>query len=203
MGTIIPLHGDPHQMTQELLPWYANGTLEPGEQRLVEDHLAACAECRAELESEQRRARAFVALADAPADLPVPTPPVASRAAPPERFNAGRLALIAASQVAIIGASLGLYSTLTAPAAPDYHALSAPLAAAPAGNIIVVFRPDISEQALRATLNAAQARIVDGPTAADAYVLSVAPAKVGETVAMLRTRRDIVLAQPIDTALNR
>lgn len=201
MSNVIPLHGDPHQMAQELLPWYANGTLEPGEQRLVEDHLAACAECRAELESEIRRARAFVALSEEPATLPVPVPPVTTRATPPARFSATRFALIAASQVAIIGVSLALYSTLSRPADPEYHALSSATAPATTGNLIVIFRPDITEQTLRATLNAAQARIVDGPTAADAYVLSVTPAKLGEAVTMLRARRDVVLAQPLGAEL--
>jgi hypothetical protein len=35
---------------QELLPWWLNGSLEAADRREVEDHLAACAGCRAELE---------------------------------------------------------------------------------------------------------------------------------------------------------
>ena len=201
MSNVIPLHGDPHQMTQELLPWYANGTLDLGEQRLVEDHLANCAECRAELESETRRARAFVVLSDDPVALPVPTPPVTTRATPPTRFSVTRFALIAASQVAIIGGSLALYSAFDHPADAEYHALSSQVATPAPGNVIVIFRPDVTEQVLRATLHAAQARIVDGPTAADAYVLSIAPAKLGQTVTMLRARPDVVLAQPIGAEL--
>jgi len=34
----------------ELLPWYANDTLGPDERAAFEEHLAACPECRAELE---------------------------------------------------------------------------------------------------------------------------------------------------------
>ena len=39
MGTVIPLHGDPHEATQRLLPWYVAGTLEPAERAMVEEHL--------------------------------------------------------------------------------------------------------------------------------------------------------------------
>ncbi|GEM_PF-3555104 len=39
-----------HRELQELLPWYANGTLEGPEREAVERHLKACAACRYELE---------------------------------------------------------------------------------------------------------------------------------------------------------
>src|SRR6202007_1535484 len=38
-----------HESVWLLLPWYANGTLEAAERRLVEDHLAGCADCIEEL----------------------------------------------------------------------------------------------------------------------------------------------------------
>ncbi|MBO9576868.1 MAG: zf-HC2 domain-containing protein [Sphingobium sp.] len=211
MGNIIPLHGDPHQMTQELLPWYRNGTLEPGEQLMVEEHLKACAGCRAELDSETKLASAYVDLA---VDEDVPEAAARARAlvaarARPRRTGwwpaspAARFALIAASQLLIIGTSIGIYSGATRSVAVDYHALSAPAAPAATGNVIVVFRPDVSEQVLRATLHAAGARIVDGPTAADAYVLAVAPNSVANALATLRARSDVVLAQPLGAELRR
>ncbi len=42
-----------HLAYQELLPWYANGTLTGPEREAVEGHLRACAECRRELEELQ------------------------------------------------------------------------------------------------------------------------------------------------------
>ena len=40
MADIIRLRGSPHEQCQSLLPWYSNGTLEPGESERVEAHLA-------------------------------------------------------------------------------------------------------------------------------------------------------------------
>jgi hypothetical protein len=40
-----------HLRVWDLLPWYANGTLEAGEQEIVEGHLAGCPVCRHEAES--------------------------------------------------------------------------------------------------------------------------------------------------------
>ena len=63
MARIIPLHSDPHQEAQKLLPWYANGTLERAEQTRVETHLRDCAECRSELALERRLAPEVAGLA--------------------------------------------------------------------------------------------------------------------------------------------
>jgi hypothetical protein len=41
--------GDEHESVWELLPWYANATLQPAEVLRVERHLATCGECTMEL----------------------------------------------------------------------------------------------------------------------------------------------------------
>lgn len=38
-----------HRRVWDLIPWYANGTLDEGERRTVESHLAVCSRCREEL----------------------------------------------------------------------------------------------------------------------------------------------------------
>jgi hypothetical protein len=98
---------------------------------------------------------------------------------------------------------LGLAVTLApalrpAPAADSYRALGAPPTAQP-GNVVVIFRPDTTEKAMREALKAGGARLVDGPTAADAYVLHVPAAQREAALASLRARREIVLAQPVDS----
>jgi len=54
-----------------LLPWYANGTLDPGEHRQVDGHLVECARCREEL---ARCHKLGAALRAAPESAPSPHP---------------------------------------------------------------------------------------------------------------------------------
>ena len=206
MGTIIPLHGDPHDRAQQLLPWYVNGTLEPGEKALVEEHLSACADCRAELASEERLASLVSAVPPAPEGqwealrrraLASPRPAIVQRRqARRWAVGPGRLGLIAASYVALIGLLVALYGQLRSERS-EYHTLSAP-AATPRGNLLVAFRPETSERDLRRALQAVGARIVNGPTAGNAYVLAVAPDRLASATAQLRAQGAIALAQPID-----
>jgi len=63
---------------------------------------------------------------------------------------------------------------------------------------VVIFRPDTPERVIRSALTSVGARIVDGPTAADAYVLQVPAAQRTQALAQLRSRNTIVLAEPVD-----
>jgi hypothetical protein len=92
----------------------------------------------------------------------------------------------------------GTALVLPAVAPARYHALGAAPPAATAGNVVVIFRPDTPEKALRDTLRTHHARLVDGPTAADGYVLLVPAAERMQILAQLRTQPDVVLAEAID-----
>jgi anti-sigma factor RsiW len=48
-----------HRRVQELLPWYANGTLDEGERRTVEEHAERCAGCREEIAADRRLGEAL------------------------------------------------------------------------------------------------------------------------------------------------
>jgi anti-sigma factor RsiW len=214
MGRIIHMAGDEHHETQALLPWYVNGRLEAAELQAVEDHLADCAECRADLRV-QRRLQAEIAqlpmnvengwadmrrrlAAEAP-DAALPTPqarPVGQVAATPQRrgWLGWAVAAAAGLPLAILGSQ-----SLIGGAAASYHALSAPPQAALPGNVVVMFRPDTREAELREALTANGARLVDGPTAAGGYVLRVPDASRPAVLTALRARQDVVLAEPIDT----
>ncbi len=210
MGHVIRLH-DRHEETERLLPWYITGQLDPVDRAQVEAHLADCVDCQAELVAE-RELRAQVAalpLDSSPAwtemrrrlDVAPPGSPAALRprtAIWRALSRPGGMGWIAAAQAA----ALVLIATTALPPlgrpAP-YHTLgSVPTAAT--GNVIVIFRPDASERSLRRTLNASGARLVDGPTAAGAYVLHVPAAARALALNRLRGQRDVVLAQPIDTS---
>ena len=101
-----------------------------------------------------------------------------------------------AAQLAVVVLVAAIAGPLTRP--EPYRALGSAPAAASA-NVIVMFRPDATERAMRGALNASGARLVGGPTAADAYLLQVAPAARESALARLRAEGDVVMAQPIDS----
>jgi anti-sigma factor RsiW len=201
MARIIPFRHDEHHETQLLLPWYATGGLSPDEQARVEAHLAACPDCASELNLERELAAELKAL---PLDtdhgwsrfrarLEEPRRAkgvsAARRRASPWAWGAMAASVCVAAALAVSG-----YRSLEA---PQYRTLSA-RAQPSAGSLIVIFRPDASETDLRRALMAAQVRIVDGPTAAGAFVLRAPSA--GEAAALRRLRGDkaVVLAEPLD-----
>jgi anti-sigma factor RsiW len=206
MGRTIPLPPDRHEQTQTLLPWYVSGELDGEELGLVEAHLRECAECRMEFRLEHRLGQAVAGL---PFDADLGWAEIRGRiTAQQDRRNlAGLLRrafapegrtgwAIAALVVLVVGAIAALLP-LTRPA--DYHALGA-VRAAPPGDVIVMFRPEARAGDLSRALRDSGARLVDGPTAADAYVLAVPPADRATSLAKLRADRDIVMAEPIDPA---
>jgi hypothetical protein len=225
-GHIIPLRGDPHQRIQSLLPWFVTDRLDADERAEVETHLNACPDCRAEERLERRLA---VEVAAMPVDVEQSWARLRARlerppANPAPRFGrrltaawhglgrglgGGRpwMGWAMAAQAAVMVLLLGVVwprhdqPSGAAPRGVDarYHALGA--AASPrTGNVVVTFRPETSERDLRAALLADQARLVDGPTAAGAYVLSVPPARRAAILTTLRQRPGVVMAEPIDPA---
>lgn len=209
MADVIRLHGDPHKLTQTLLPWYANGTLDSEETAAVEAHLDGCAECRAELESE----RALGAMiATVPSDVERGWAALKNRldGAAPRRAASGwrapgalldrrvPLGWAALAQAACLVLAIGgVWSFMAARPHADYHALGAARTAV-GGNLVVIFKPETAEADLRGALRLSGARLVDGPTAGDAYVLHVADAERPAALARLRADSHIVLAEPID-----
>jgi len=209
MGRILPFTNDPHRETRDLMPWLITGRLEPEEQARVETHLAACEECSRELAAER-------ALASEVAELPIATgigwAAMRDRldnaaqqasfvpAAQPlrRRFTMRRIGTLIAAQAALLAAAVTVTLRVEAPMAP-YHALgSAP--AAVGGNAIVVFRPDARESDISRLLKNSDARLVDGPTAANAYVLRIPASERAHALDRLRGDAAVVLAEPLDAA---
>ena len=207
MADILSFRDDPHQGVETLLPWYATGQLEAEDAAAVDAHLAACPECRATLEREQRL-KAHIGGLPLHADLGWEK--LQRRLAPEARDRQERarrhwpglgwpaaLTAFAGAQMAALACAL----LLLRPAEPaaDYRTLGA--AAAPAGgNLLIMMRPDTPEEQFRFTLARAGARLVDGPTAAGAYVLAVEPSRRDAALADLRAQPAIMLAQPIGDA---
>jgi anti-sigma-K factor RskA len=198
---------DPHQETEELLPWYVTGQLDETEREAVERHLAGCGQCEKQLRLERRLAEEFRASTP---DVELGWQRLRSRLQPPppRRNRATTLARRAwratsrpvvaaalAAQLALVVIAGGLVTYFNQP--PQYHVLGT--ASVPAtANVVVVFKPDTREEQLRRLLDASDASLVGGPTDADAYLLHVPAEKRNATVTRLRARPEIVMAEPID-----
>lgn len=189
---------DAHREAQELMPWLATGRLEPDERARVQAHVDACADCQAALKAEQRLEAEVARLpldvergwADMRARLTAEAAPVRVRRPVAAWAGWG----VAAALAVTAGAA---WVPQLRPA--EYHTLgAAPTAASPGGDIVVVFLPDTTEQAMREALKASGARLTDGPTAANGYVLRVAPARRAAALATLRASKAVVVAEPLD-----
>jgi len=219
MGRVVRFRGGRHREVQDVLPWFLGGRLDPAEHERVAAHLSVCAECQAEVRFQERLG---AEIADMPLDVEhgwqrmrrmIAEDARPRRAAWAPRLPrlprapqlAGGLALALRTSPAWGGwatATVLVVATLAwlKPLSPDgpYHALAARTAPAPGGDVLVVFRPETPERAFNAALKASGARIVGGPTEADAYVLSVPMAGRDSALATLRRRSEVVMAEPIE-----
>jgi anti-sigma factor RsiW len=212
MAEIIPLPGDRHRETLELLPWYLNGNLDAADRAKVKAHLEDCAECREELVFESR-------LRTEVAKLPLetessfvefrrrlaPMPPREPRRAHMLQMvraaarMADRVTLKVAVQAAVVLLGVGIVvpSLLRPGPQPAYRTLSAG-SLHPAANVLVMFRPETNEAELRALMMQNEARLVDGPSVTGAYMLEVPAARRASVIARLRAQPSVTLVQPID-----
>jgi hypothetical protein len=225
-GRVIPLHEDRHRRIQALLPWYVVGGLSGDERIEVKAHLDGCNDCQAKLRDEQRLAAEVAELPVEAGALDVEhgwaliSRQIAPQARRPERLDAGlvrtfrerreaagsrrseagSLRWVVAAQLCVILALGAQAWRTTQPAA--YKTLGgAP--ADTAANLIVVFRPETPEKDLRAILRSNNARLVDGPTATDAYLLHVPPAGRAAALIRLRQQAQITVAEPLDGGADR
>jgi len=216
---------NPHEDIEALLPWYANGTLTPTETATMEQHLAHCPACRAEL--AQCRALATVVRGSAaawqpppdgfdrlmaqidrleakPAPVGPPSPTLLQRlldwlgATPnPVRWTLAleSLAVAALLLVAILPARK---------MAPDYETLSGgterPAATGP--RLRVVFADAATAGDIRQLLRDIDGNIVAGPTALGVYTVAL-PAgerpeqRLADALSRLRDRDRVKLAEPV------
>jgi len=213
---IVALDSSAHQAIQELLPWYVTGTLDGDELAQVQEHLNGCKQCQSDVDW-QRTLRAAVnlpdqAVPDVEQALARLRPQLgvqqhrAKRNAPSEflsKLMRGtppggappwmRWAL--AAQFAVI---LGLGTLLAPPYGQiaTYRALGLPKNTV--GNLVVVFKPETTEQELRRILHTSGARVVDGPTVTDAYLLKVADPQLAQALKALHLEPNVVLAESLN-----
>jgi hypothetical protein len=203
----MKIHAEPltHDRMQQLSPWLLAGTLDSAERALVESHLLACAQCRADLEW-QRKLRRAAPPPDAACDADRAFAQLAPRLQPHRPRNVvpawwrrictgsgAWLRWTAAVQLAAIGV---LAVLLVRPGQDaGYRALGA--AAPAAGQLVVMFSPGTTEREIRRILQASGARLADGPTVTGAYVVSLPAPRDPAALARLRAEPAVTLAQPL------
>jgi hypothetical protein len=170
----------------ELLPWYANDTLESAERTSVDEHLRDCERCRDEVVFLRalRRGVKAVGQTAAPGELGMKRLLRDIHAQPTQR-QWWRPALAAAALVIVVqGVLLGVFWPRDAGITP--------LGASKLdGNIVQIqFQPTATEAQIRALLQQAGATLVDGPGALGVY--RIALDKPDPALTQLRARTDVV-----------
>lgn len=182
----------------ELLPWYANGTLAGAELEAVEAHLRGCARCRAEVEllgelREKVKQSAPVAVPDEVGLQRLLREARRSRLAHPHRWL--RPALAAA--VAAIVVQAALIGWLWTTRAPVMEPLGE---GTPAGVVLQVrFDPAAPEARIRAFLQDHDAVVIDGPSALGVYRVRLHGARAGDSAAAARALAEFRAASGIVT----
>ena len=224
MSARIP---DTHAEAWALLPWLANGRIQPLDREWVEAHLLGCAECRAEL-AAQRLVAAQVAREEAAAPQSVdsdeqrsfnklwarieaseaassPITGTGSSNMPAPRASRTVRWLAAAVVVQAIG--LGVLALALNPGerggSDDYGLVTSaePRRNAPA--VRIVFAPEASMATVNTLLDHQELSIVEGPGKAGNFtaVLSVDAVASGATsesvAAVLAKDPNVTLAQPV------
>jgi anti-sigma-K factor RskA len=205
-GRVLPFDASAHAAADALLPFYVNGTLRDEELAFVEQHVAVCERCQREAEWLHELFTAYADIAELQ-NAPAEGSAVASLARPIRaghwraRVSSGwRNAQpwvrgLLAAQLAAIAVLGGLLAIDTRNEA-TYHALGASSRSAQARNAIaVVFDPSITEAELRRVVHAVGARIVDGPTSTNAFVLEVPATQLDHAMQALRTERTVRFAE--------
>ena len=207
---VLPFDPAAHKVADVLLPWFVNGTLDKDELAFVQQHLSACLPCQREVQWLRELRAACVDGEAAPGastvfrnlrrQLDEPRAGRGKGASLPRLWRrapswsrwamAAQLAVIVALGAALVPATDG-------PAL--YRTLGARNAAAPTtGTLVVVFDPTTTESDLRRILRKAGARVADGPTETNAYVLKVAAERRVEAAQALRAEPAVTLVEQLD-----
>ncbi|MCU6434027.1 zf-HC2 domain-containing protein [Undibacterium sp. Jales W-56] len=204
---------DTHELVQALLPWFVAQTLDAREFDQVQRHLSVCPQCRAESEALavlKGSGQIMHSQPDVDQALARLLPRLNQPASPLPRIRqllqAGwdwlcsqqrqwRPAVLALQSVVIAG--LIAYIAIPQKDSPQFHALSSPNAPS-IGNIVVVFKPDAKISDIQNIMHRTDARIVDGPTVADAYLLSVDPKEQNHIIEQLRAESSMQLVESLD-----
>jgi anti-sigma-K factor RskA len=205
---VLQIDPSAHTVVDALLPWYVNGALKDDELEVVRAHLEKCPKCREE-EKWLRELHAACAAVDSAPDASNPLRDLRRdlETRRPQRARTLRGAWQQASTWARWGVaaslvSVGVVMTAAVWRAENppslYRTLGAPGTSAHAGGSLVVqFDPSTPERELRRILNNAGARLLDGPTQSNAYILDVPAGQRASAVRELRKEQAVVLVEQL------
>jgi len=210
-GRVLRFDPTAHKVVDALLPWYVNGTLEDDEREYVRVHLEECEQCRQEvvwlrdLHAACRAAKSVPGATDPLRNLRRQLETRSTKRGLPARLrHAWRDSNVwtrwgAAASLALIVVMLAMPVLREVGEPALYRTLGASNTAVHAsGSLVVVFDPATTEAELRRVLREADARLVDGPTRANAYILDIPIAKRQDALRTLRSERAVVLAERLD-----
>jgi len=210
---VINLDRSTHETAQKLLPWFVAGTLQDVEHALVQEHARTCSQCQADIdwerkfrgligqeqdkvksstEIERSRQRLQSHLETHGFNAIVRKLKYALYDAWHYSSSAMRM-LVAAESIAIVGLVYLLWT-------PMHHATSPAIihTGIPAANLLVAFKPNTTEVKMREILFNNSARLVDGPTASGAYLLSTPGNLRAQTLLHLRAENAVSTATALD-----
>lgn len=199
-GRVLPFDASAHAAVDARLPFYVNGTLRGEELSVVEQHVRTCERCQREVKWLREL---FAACAAIPLDqYPTPDHPRAvrplnwrARAFDGWRTTNPWLRGLLAAQLAAIAILGTLLATDTRTDA-TYRTLGS-VSRSAGEAIAVMFDPAITESEMRQILVRVGARVVDGPTVTQAFIVEVPAARSDEAVKLLRAEKLVRLAQPL------
>jgi Putative zinc-finger/Fervidolysin N-terminal prodomain len=212
-GRVLQIDPAAHKVADVLLPWLVNGTLEGDELAFVQQHVAVCPRCQREVDW----LREFHAACAAGEKIPGGSPALGSLRRKLDartedrgilaqlrdsRFRSGWTRWVIAAEFAVIALLGGvLLHSIEQPSL--YRTLGAGNAAISTGALVVVFDPATPEGDLRRILRDVEARLIDGPTQANAYVLDVPPSRREQAVRELKSNPAVVLVEGLESKGNR
>lgn len=217
---------DPHEAATLLLPWYANGTLNPEETRQVEAHLEQCPHCRAELEQyrvlgEQVREQPewtwqppsghFERLMADIDRLDTPAVPVRAKPSPWQRLmewlrETPRSVRWTLAMESLVLATLVLIVWLPGRPVvePGFETLSSVTTSTrpTSPRLRVGFDPTLRIADLQSLLQVLHGQIVAGPSALGIYTVALdaegrPEAALDHALTVLRAHRQVLLAEPL------
>jgi len=215
-GHIVELNGSAHQRVQEALPWFVLDRLGSEERAMVLQHMQGCTLCQEDAAFQRKLLALQLSVSlpnEAGLDVDLAFAKLKSKLTAPVRpahSLSYRYRIVAAIEKLwgkgsrpwmpwALGAQFvlisGLCAMLLQPA--TYHGLG--MYSKVDGNMVVMFKPQTTEQELRRILHASGARVVDGPTVTDAYLLNVRPGQEARALGMLRAEPAVSLVESLES----